>query len=130
MKGNAWHTFVPFKEIKTYHLNRLTFELAYIQVVEETALIEQLLVGTLFDNLPLVDHNHVIGIANGAQAVGDDKARPAFHQPQEGFLDARLGARVYRAGGFIQDQYSRVGENGAGDGQQLTLPLAEIASPL
>jgi hypothetical protein len=50
-----------------------------------------------------------------------------FHQAQQGLLDARLGARVHAAGGLIQDQDGRIGQDGARDREQLALSLAEVA---
>ena len=55
--------------------------------------------------------------------------RPCIRRSSD-FLDARLGAGVDAAGGFIQDQDRRVGQDGAGDGQQLALALAEVAGAL
>ncbi len=96
----------------------------------KASLLQQFLVRALFDDLAVVDHHHVVGVADGAQAVGDDEAGASCHQAQQRFLDARLGARVHAAGGFVQDQNGRVGQDGAGDGQQLALALAEVAGAL
>jgi hypothetical protein len=52
-----------------------------------------------------------------------------FHQPQQRLLDARLGARVDAAGGFVEDQDGRVGQDGPGNRQQLALSLAQVAGP-
>ncbi len=108
-------------------LDRLAFELAQVQVVIETAFLQQLLVAALLHDFAVVDHHHVVGIADGAQAVGNHKTGSALHQAQQRFLDARLGARVHAAGGLIQDQDGRVGQDGAGDRQQLALSLAQVA---
>jgi hypothetical protein len=51
--------------------------------VEETTLLQQLLVGTLFNDLPLAYHNDIISIADGTEAEGDDKTRPALHLSQQ-----------------------------------------------
>ncbi len=52
-------------------LNRLPFELADVQVVVEAAPIKQRLMRALFDLLAVIDHDHLIGIADGAQPVRD-----------------------------------------------------------
>jgi hypothetical protein len=49
-------------------------------MVEEITLIQQLLVRALLDDLPLIDRDYIIGIADGTLAVGDDKACPTLHQ--------------------------------------------------
>ena len=94
-------------------LYRLALELAEIEVVVEAFFIQQLLVGALFDDLAIVDDQHMVGIPDGAEAVGDDKAGAAGHQAQQGFLDAGLGAGVHAAGGLIQYQDGWVGQDGA-----------------
>ncbi len=108
-------------------LYRLALELAQVQVVVETFFIQQFLVGALLDDLAVIDHQDVVGIPDGAQAVGDDEAGASGHQAQQGLLDAGLGARVHAAGGFVEDQDCRVGQDGAGDGEQLALSLTEVA---
>src|SRR4051812_17084126 len=49
----------------------------------------------------------------------------AFYQTIQRLLDLFFGLGVYRAGGFIQYQDARVVENGAGDGDSLTLAAGE-----
>ena len=73
---------------------------------------------------------HLVRIADGGQAVGDDEAGAAVHQAQQRFLDSGFGARVHAGGGLVQDEDARVGQDGAGDGQQLTLALAQVAGAL
>src|SRR5689334_9813965 len=96
----------------------------------EAAGVEQLLVRALLNDLAVVDDHYLVRIADGAEAVGDDEAGAALAQAEQGLLDADLGAGVNAAGGLVQDQDSRVGQDGAGDGQELALSLAEIAGPL
>jgi hypothetical protein len=56
--------------------------------------------------------------------------RPSISRSSDRLLDARLGARVHAARRLVQDQDRRVGQDGAGDGQQLALPLAQVARAL
>ncbi len=43
------------------------------QLAEATfAVAGQLLIAALLDQFPLLHHQHLIGVANGRQAVGDD----------------------------------------------------------
>jgi hypothetical protein len=44
-------------------LDRQSFELAYVQMVEETLRVQQLLVGALLDDLSIVYHNDVVRVA-------------------------------------------------------------------
>ena len=50
--------------------------------------------------------------------------RPAIASLQAG-LDRRLGGRVDRGGGVVEDQDPRVGEQGAGDRDPLALAAGE-----
>ena len=59
--------------------DRVSLKLAHIQVIVESVFIQQLLVCALFYNFPMVDHHDIIGIADGAQPVSNDKACTAFH---------------------------------------------------
>ena len=54
----------------------------------------------------------------------------SLHQVVHGLLDQHLGAGIDRAGGFIQDQDLRVGQDGPGDGQQLHLALRDVGGLL
>src|SRR5215216_1932150 len=95
-------------------------------MMEETPGLQKLLVGTLFDDFPILDDDYLIRIADRGQAVSDDKTGPSFHQAQEGFLDARFRARVYTGRCFIEDENTRVRKNRAGDREQLALSLAQV----
>src|SRR6266498_2048174 len=96
-------------ELLSSKLNRQSFELTHIQMMEESLRIQQLSVCTLFDNLAVLDDDDVICIANRGQAMSNDKTGSTFHQTQQCFLDARFGACVHAGGGFVEDENARVG---------------------
>ena len=83
-----------------------------------------------FHDLAVVEHQHLVGVADGAQPVGDDEAGAALPAALQGRLDQPLGARVHAGRGFVQDQDARVRQRGAGDGDQLALALAQAAAAL
>jgi hypothetical protein len=56
-------------------------ELAHIEVVIETALGQEGIVSAALDEPAVVDDQHLIGLADGAQAVSDDEGGAAGHQP-------------------------------------------------
>ena len=60
----------------------------------------------------------------------DDETGAAFHQPEQGLLYAHLCAGIHAAGSLVENQNTWIGQNGAGDGQQLPLPLAQVAAAL
>ena len=112
------------------NLDRQSFELTHIEMMEKSFCFQQLLVRALLDDLAIVDDDDLVRIADRGQAMGNDETGAAFHQAQQRFLDARFGARVHAGGGFVEDEDARVGQDGAGDGQQLALSLAEVAGAL
>lgn len=83
-------------------LDRLSLELAYVQMMVETPLLKQLPVRPLFDNLPIVDDQHVVCVADGAQTVSNDETGSSLHQAKQRFLNAGLGPGIHAAGGLIR----------------------------
>ena len=78
------------------------------------------------DDFAAVDHENLIGPANRGQAVRDHEAGTPLHQRQHSLLDVHFGAGVDGAGRLIENQHGRVGQNRAGDGQKLSLPLRQV----
>ena len=70
-----------------------------------------------------------VGVADGRQPVGDHEAGALRPQRGHGLLDQHLGAGVDRAGGLVEDEDRRVGEEGPGDGEQLLLAGADACRP-
>src|SRR3546814_13683443 len=64
------------------------------------------------------------------EAVGDDEAGAVDPQRVHGLLDQHLGAGVDGARGLVEDQDRRLGQEGAGDGQQLLLAGADVVALL
>ena len=79
------------------------------------------------DDAALLQHHDAVCIADGGQAVRNDKAGAAVHQAVHAALHQRFGAGIDGGGGLVQDQHRGIGHGGAGDGQQLALPLREVA---
>ena len=69
----------------------------------------------------MLEHDDLVGIADGREPVGNDEGRAALHQNSERFLNARLGHRVERTGCLVEDQNRRILEKRAGDRQPLPL---------
>jgi len=61
------------------------------------------------DDLAVIDHDHVVRIADGAQPVRAHKAGAPFHQAQQHVLDVGFRVYVHTARGFVQDQNRWVG---------------------
>ena len=55
---------------------RLAAELAHVEGVIDPPLGHQAVMGATFDHPAILDDQHLVGVADGAQAMGDDKACP------------------------------------------------------
>ena len=78
---------------------------------------------SLLDDLPVLEDDDQVGVANRREAVGDDERSAAVQQPPECTFDLALRADVDRACRLVENQDARVGEQGACERDEL--PLAE-----
>lgn len=63
-----------------------------------------------FDDLPLPDGENPVGIAHGAETMRYDQAGPPTHEAIKGLLNESFAFAVEGAGGFVQNQDSRIAE--------------------
>jgi hypothetical protein len=49
-------------------------------------------------------HHDLVDVVNGGDPVGDDQGGPTLHELFDGLHDGRLGSRVQRGGGLIEEQ--------------------------
>ena len=99
-------------------------------VVVMTARVHQLLVGADLGDGSAIKHEDAVGMANRAQAVGDDKRGAAVEQSGQALLDQPFALGVEVTGGLVEDEDARVGQDGPGDGQPLALAAAESHAAL
>ena len=64
----------------------------------------QRLVVAGFHNLTILQRQNSVGVADGAQAVGDDQAGTSLHQSVQCLLDQDFAFGVEGTGGFVEDQ--------------------------
>ena len=76
----------------------------------------------LFADAAVFQHDDAIGIANGGQAMGDNKRRSFMHQAFERITESAFTFVVERACGFVQDDQRRILEEDPRDAQALPLP--------
>ena len=77
---------------------------------------------------PAAEHDDLVAVADGAQAVGDDQAGAS--PAPEVVVDDGLGLGVQRAGGLVEHQQARVADQRPGDLQALPLAAGEVPGPL
>ena len=83
----------------------------------------QLFVCTLFNDATVVEHDNQVGIADGGQAVGNDKGGAPLHDGVHASLDELLRAGVDTTGSLVENEHARVSHGSSCDGQKLTLTL-------
>ncbi len=84
----------------------------------------------LLQDVALAKHVDGVAVLDGGKAVRDEDGGPLLRYPEDGFLNALLGGRVYAGGRLVQDQDGRIVRDGAREGQKLPLALGERAAPL
>ena len=84
----------------------------------------------LLDDVAVLHHQNDVRLADGREAMGDNKARAALHQAVEGLLNFDLRARVDGGCRLVEDEHRRKAEHDARDTQQLLLPLGQAAAIL
>jgi hypothetical protein len=87
-------------------------------------------VGALLGDAAVLEHDDAPGLADRREAVGDhDRGAPGEQAAQAGF-DAALGVQVDVGGGLVEDQDARVGDQRAGERDQLALAGGELRAAL
>ena len=69
-------------------------------------------VGALFPHSTVIQHQNLIGVHNGRQAVGDHQSGVIGGYGAQGVQNRLLGLAVQRRGGFSENQDARALENG------------------
>ena len=80
------------------------------------------------DDAALLQDHDAVAVLDRGQAVRNHERRAPLHQGVHAALHQRFGARVDGGGRFVQNQRGRVGNRGAGNRQQLPLPLREVCA--
>lgn len=84
--------------------------------------------GALLDDAPMVEDDDLVGITDGGEAMGDDKGGAPLHDGVHASLYELLGTGVDTGGCLVKDEDGGIGYGGSGDGKELALSLAEVAS--
>ena len=111
-----------------YDFSLIFSQITGVELVILALLGDQLVVAAALNDAALLQNHDAVCIADGRQAVGNDKAGAAIHQAVHAPLDQRLGAGINGGGRLVQDQHRGIGNRGAGNGQQLALPLRQVCT--
>jgi len=112
----------------SFHHRSGALELQIVEPLIDAALVDQFLVRSHLADASLGQYHDLVGAANGREPVRDDNHGAVLHQVGQGLLNEQLGFGVEVRGSLVQDQNGRVLEQGAGDGDTLALPAAELES--
>ena len=74
----------------------------------------------------LVEHDDLVGIDDGGEAVGDHHGGAVARDLLQRHLDFLFGEGVERRSGLVEDEDGRPFENGTGDGNALLLAAREL----
>ncbi len=91
------------------------------QILEQPGLAHEFGVSAVLGDASVRNHQQPLTILHRGQPVGDEDDRAPTEIFFDGLLDQLLAERVERAGGFIEDETLRLGQQGAGDGKPLAL---------
>jgi hypothetical protein len=78
-------------------------------------------VRALLDDLPVLQDDDQVGVADRREAVGDDECGAPVQEALQGALDLPLGADVDRARRLVEDQDARIREQRPRERDQLAL---------
>jgi hypothetical protein len=91
---------------------------------------QQLRMSAALDDMAVVEYQNQVSTANSAESVRYNKGRSTLKQHFQCPLQAGFGDAVDRAGRLVQDQNSRVGQEGAGETDELPLSQGESGALL
>src|SRR5919197_1218137 len=100
-------------------------EAVLVDVAVDRARLEQLLVRPAGDDAPLVEDDDLVRERDRREPVGDDQRRPAVHRLAQAETDTRLGGRIHRRSGVVEDEDARVDGESARDRQPLPLAAGQ-----
>src|SRR6185437_6632504 len=82
------------------------------------------------DDLAVLEHQDLVGVDDGGEAVGDDERGTVLRDLAQAGLDLALGLGVERRGRLVADEDARLLEDDAGDGDALLLAAGELEAAL
>jgi len=86
------------------------------------ALLQQLLMITGFDQLPLIENEDQVTVPDRRQTMGDDHRRSSLFDRLHVLLDDFFRLVIQGRRRFVENQQARVGDQSPGNGDPLPLP--------
>ena len=104
---------------------RAGVELGAVELGVDAVAGHQLVVGAVFGDDAAGEDDDLVGVADGAEPMGDGDDGLAFHELFEGVDDEFLGFAVEGGGGLVEQQDGAVANHDAGDADALALAAGE-----
>ncbi|KAG1246977.1 hypothetical protein G6F65_020402 [Rhizopus arrhizus] len=82
-----------------------------------------------FDDAAVGQHDDLVRVRHGGQAVGDDQRAAALADFPQVRLDFAFGVGVQRAGGLVEQEDGRVLQDRARNGHALLFPARQLQAP-
>ena len=86
--------------------------------------------GALLGDAAVLEHDDAARLADGGEAVGDHDRGAPGEQAAQALLDVALGVEVDVGGGLVEHEDARVGDERAGERDQLALPRGQLGAAL
>jgi hypothetical protein len=97
-------------------------ELKRVQVGIDDAARQHFVMRACGNDAALVHHDDLVSVAHGGQTMRDNKSRAPLGQLVQRVLHHFFRLRVQGAGRLVKQEHRCIAQQGAGDGDALTLP--------
>ena len=87
---------------------------------------DKFIVRALLNHAAMVEDVDAVGVAHGAQAVGDDEAGAMRHEMLQRLLNLPFGLGIDAGSGFIEQQNRWIAQQSTGDADALLFTDAEL----
>ena len=77
---------------------------SFVQAGIDAVVGDQFVMGSTFDDFPVIEYDDQISVADGAEAMRDDKCCPAVEKNLQSILQTQFCGAVDAAGGLVQNQ--------------------------
>ena len=104
--------------------------LTVVKLAISSAQRVKLCVRAPLQDLTALNYEDLVGTPDRREPMRDDERRAALHQEAQALLDHRFGLRIERACRFVENEDTRLGQDGARNGKPLPLTAAQLYAAL
>ena len=108
---------------------RIRLKLGIMKFLVNAVKLQEFFVSAAFNNMTLIKHNDHIGIFDRTQAVGNGENGTVAHYAVERVLHQPFSYSIQCTGRFVKNQYGRIFQDGAGNGNALFFTTGTETGP-